>query len=194
MRNVSMFGIALLLAGGVIGYLFFTVSSPAGTRESKIASVPVTTLAGETTTVGALREGMPAVVNSWASWCPYCRKELPELESLAQSFDGRIRIIAINRGESARVGNAYLAQLHTSEAVSYVYDSTDAWYRAIGGYMMPETVFIDADGTIVHHHRGALSPGDMRSYAALLVEGGKGGSLPIEEVSEGCTGTQCRGI
>jgi thiol-disulfide isomerase/thioredoxin len=194
MRLTPLLSAALLLLGGVGAYLFFAALSPAGNPESRIASVPVTTLSGETTTVGVLREGMPAVVNSWASWCPYCRKELPELESLAQSFDGRIRVIAINRGESPRVGSAYLQQLHTSAAVSYVYDATDAWYRAIGGYMMPETVFIREDGTVAHHQRGVLSLEDMRAYAELLLQDGKAAGAPAESVSEGCTGTQCRGI
>jgi thiol-disulfide isomerase/thioredoxin len=194
MRTVVAISIALFLVGGVSTYLLYTATSPAGTRESRIAAVPVTTDLGETTTIGALREGMPAIVNSWASWCPYCRKELPELEALARSFEGRVQVIAVNRGESSRVGKAYLAQLDTSSAVAYVYDATDAWYRAIGGYMMPETVFIREDGTVAHHHRGVLSSEDMRSYAALLMEGTEQPLLPEEEVSEGCTGSQCRGI
>jgi thiol-disulfide isomerase/thioredoxin len=192
MRNLIATGIALFLIGGAGAYIVLGTGSPAGTLESRIASVPVTTDSGETTSVGVLREGMPAVVNSWASWCPYCRKELPELEALARSFDGRIQVIAINRGESSRVGKAYLAQLETSSAVTYVYDPGDAWYRAIGGYMMPETVFIREDGTVAHHHRGVLSSADMRRYTELLLGISKDPGVQ-EEVSEGCTGAQCRG-
>lgn len=35
-------------------------------------------------------------------------------------------------------------------------DPNDSFYSAIGGFSMPETIFVDAQGNIVEHKRGFL--------------------------------------
>src|SRR5687767_13929522 len=44
-------------------------------------------------------EGVPVLVNLWASWCAPCVKELPTLETLeqAQARDGQLGVIAVSQ-------------------------------------------------------------------------------------------------
>ena len=44
------------------------------------------------------------LVNFWATWCPPCRKELPDLEALYQRFGSRgFVILAISDEEAGKV-------------------------------------------------------------------------------------------
>ncbi|WP_431288155.1 TlpA disulfide reductase family protein [Roseateles chitinivorans] len=44
----------------------------------------------------AKHRGQIVVVTFWATWCPYCLKELPQLESLQGVAKERLRVIAVN--------------------------------------------------------------------------------------------------
>lgn len=49
-------------------------------------------------------QGKVVLVNFWATWCPPCRKEMPDLDGLYQRFkDKGLVILAISDEESAKV-------------------------------------------------------------------------------------------
>lgn len=63
--------------------------------------------------------GKPIVVTFWATWCPYCRKELPILEGIQRSAGtGSLQVIAVNtetgevfRKAARALGNAVTLKL-----------------------------------------------------------------------------------
>lgn len=58
---------------------------------------------GKVWTLKALR-GKTVLVNFWATWCPPCRKEMPDLEQLSQEFKDRgLVILAISDEEPDKV-------------------------------------------------------------------------------------------
>lgn len=99
----------------------------------------------------------------WASWCPYCADEIRHLAQLAQAEGGRVRVVAINRGEPAAVAKDYLAQLEGVQPVVFLLDPEDAFFRQVGGYAMPETVFIRDRGEIVFHQRGPMKIDEVKT-------------------------------
>lgn len=107
------------------------------------------------------------VVNVWATWCPFCVEELPDLGRLAQEFPD-IPVVAINRAEPAEVAQEFLATLDIGNDVHFLFDPNDAFYKEIDGFGMPETVFIDEEGTILFHKRGVMSLEEMRGIIELL--------------------------
>ena len=69
----------------------------------KQADFTLTELNGKTWTLKELR-GKVVVVNFWATWCPPCRKEMPDLETLYKQFkDQGLVILAISDEDGSKV-------------------------------------------------------------------------------------------
>jgi len=67
------------------------------------ADFTLTDLQGKTWELKNLR-GKVVLVNFWATWCPPCRKEMPDLEALYQRFsDQGLVILAISDEERSKV-------------------------------------------------------------------------------------------
>lgn len=67
------------------------------------ADFTLTDLAGKNWSLSSLR-GKVVLVNFWATWCPPCRKEMPDLESLYQQYEQKgLVILAISDEETAKV-------------------------------------------------------------------------------------------
>jgi peroxiredoxin len=68
------------------------------------ADFTLTDLQGKAWTLKDLR-GKVVLLNFWATWCPPCRKEMPDLESLYLKFkDEGFVVLAISDEDSAKVG------------------------------------------------------------------------------------------
>lgn len=63
----------------------------------------LTDLGGKSWKLSELR-GKVVVVNFWATWCPPCRKEMPDLEALYNQFKGQgLVVLAISDEDAAKV-------------------------------------------------------------------------------------------
>ena len=116
--------------------------------------------------------GKVLVVNAWASWCPFCTKELPALAQVGQEYANQdVVVLAINRRESKEQAERYLRQLSATEGVILILDPDDHFYTSIGGVSMPETVIYDRRGDVVFHKQGPMEIDEIRQYveAALAV-------------------------
>jgi cytochrome c biogenesis protein CcmG, thiol:disulfide interchange protein DsbE len=105
--------------------------------------------------------GKTVVVNSWATWCPFCVDEIPDFVSLQKEFGDEIVVIAIDRQESLEKSKAFTDDLGATDGMLYLLDPKDSFYKSIGGFSMPETIFVDEDQNIIIHKRGPMELPEM---------------------------------
>lgn len=112
----------------------------------------------------------PLVVYFWATWCPYCKAEFVDLSLLKQQMGDRIEIIAINRGEGVTDARQFTDALALPAGISYLLDSGDALFKKLGGYAMPETVFINTAGENIFQKHGPISKDELNAEAAQALK------------------------
>lgn len=109
--------------------------------------------------------GTPLVVNFWASWCPPCIEEMPDLDAVAQRAGGRLAVLGVNRADDAEAARQLADELDVSYDLAL--DEDDSLFAAVEAFGMPTTLFVDAGGTIVHRRTGAMSQDE---FARLVAE------------------------
>jgi len=114
--------------------------------------------------------GKPVVINSWAVWCPFCRQELPDFAALQKEFGDQVTVIAIDRQEPLQKAMEYTDGLGISGDMLFLLDRNDSFYRAIGGFSMPETIFVSGTGDIVVHKRGPMDLAEIRQHTKRIIE------------------------
>lgn len=116
-----------------------------------------------------LREPGVKLVNFWASWCPPCRVEHPNLIKLAE---GGLPIYSINYKDEPAKAAAFLAELGSPFA-GIVSDPKGRNGIEWGVLAMPESYLIDSDGVIVLHFRGPITQRIMESTIYPAIEAAK---------------------
>lgn len=96
-------------------------------------------------------EGMPVVVFFWASWCPVCRTELPEMERLQLAArKERVRVVGVNI-EERDVFRKLQRALSEKMQMLHIYDPSEAGSKTFARPpSVPYTVAVRADGTVAH--------------------------------------------
>ncbi len=132
------------------------------------APFTLTTYAGETLSLDALR-GKVVVLNFWASWCyPACYEEAPALERGWQEWRARgVLVLGVDIQDTPEKAKKFMEDLRltfpnapdTGGKVSIDY----------GVYGVPETFFIDRRGVIRVKHVGAVTDAVFRATAERLL-------------------------
>lgn len=104
---------------------------------------------GENVSLTDLR-GDIVVVNFFASWCLECRQEHEALTSTADAFaEQGVTFVQIAYQESPPDSLSYLETAGRSDFAYYLADPGSRTAIAYGVFGIPETFFIDPDGTVV---------------------------------------------
>ena len=112
--------------------------------------------------------GKVVLVNFWATWCPPCRAEIPDIEAAfeARQDDGFI-VLGVNVEETRETVAPFVDEFEMSYPV--LLDESGRLlqtYRAIG---LPMSVIVDQDGMIHARHIGFLTAADLDRYLAELL-------------------------
>lgn len=113
-------------------------------------------------------EGVPVVVNKWASWCGPCRFEFPFFQRLARKHAGEIAFLGVNSLDSKKEAREFLQKF----PVPYpsFFDPEGEIAKVIkGDRAFPVTAFYDSEGELVFPKQGgyasqAAIEKDIRQY------------------------------
>ena len=132
-------------------------SGPAiGAKLTALAALP------RVTADGKLPEGRIVIANFWATWCAPCRRELPELQDLADRLDGKKAVVV---GIAVDAEAEFVREFMNDLGVSFLnlHDSKGVLARAeFGVASYPQTLIFDKDGTLHARIEGAVT-GDGHS-------------------------------
>jgi peroxiredoxin len=99
--------------------------------------------------------GKVVLVNFWATWCVPCREEMPSMQALRDSLQGRpFEVLAVNVGEGARAARGFGEKMALRFPLLLDADTTTT--RAWGARVLPANFVVDPDGRIRYSHLGAL--------------------------------------
>jgi peroxiredoxin len=154
--------LALLLLGGA--WTWFN-RVPGGSQEpGSLPAAPaighpapdfsLATLQGENISLSSLR-GRPVILNFWATWCPPCRSEIPQLQATSQAYDRQVAVVGIDQLEQAGAVSSFATQMGMTYPVAL--DSSGTASHAYAVRSLPTTFFIDRTGVIRDIQVGGLT-------------------------------------
>jgi thiol-disulfide isomerase/thioredoxin len=143
----------------------------AGLVERKFAGTPipaitVTDAAGNKLDLGA-QDG-PVLINLWATWCAPCVKEMPQLDALAGTLEGEVRVITVSQDlRGAELVTPFFAAGKFEHLEPWLDTETQLSAQFTPDGVLPLTILFDASGKEVMRVTGGYDWGSPE--AAKLV-------------------------
>ncbi len=189
--KVTLFILAgvLLLFVLAVGYDMHTSPqfTPAPEHEESVVydlslgSVPdfsFKTIDGKTSSIRELR-GKPVIINFWATWCPTCLTELPDMLRLVKSYKGEVVLLAISSDYKPEditkfiaKQNAEMKEILKSGAVYVTLDENRTVTHDIFlTERYPETIIVSSNGEMIRKIVGEFDwkSKEIRAYIKNLL-------------------------
>lgn len=111
--------------------------------------------------------GRPVLINMWASWCPPCREEFPELVTAYQAHrDDGLEILGVTHDDLPEQSGKFVADAGAGWPI--LPDPDDAVWDAYGPIGPPTSYFVDGDGIVRRVHIGSMDAEQLASHLAAI--------------------------
>lgn len=179
---LGVIAVAILVAaafGTRFGQAPSVVDSPLIGQPVPDVTLPYLERDGELSLAGL--DGEIVVVNFWASWCVPCRNEHDDLVTTAKAYEGRgVRFLGIVYQDRRESAVAFLDEL--GRGYDHLVDRQSRAAIDFGVFGVPETFFVDRDGTIVAKITGESTADILSSTLDDILAGRRPSSRVLGEV------------
>ena len=108
--------------------------------------------------------GKPVFINFWATWCPWCRTEMPDIQKVYGERKDKIHVILVDADytETPDMMKKFAEEYKISLPMLH-----DEKGEAANTYLiryLPTSVFINKDGVITGIYPGALNERQMKVF------------------------------
>ncbi|HWR41529.1 TlpA disulfide reductase family protein [Sporomusa sp.] len=114
-------------------------------------------LDGKTTKVTP--SGQIIVLNFWATWCPPCREEMPELNKFAQKHGDKVSFYTVNIQESAEKVAEFITQ--NKYTMNVLLDKDGEVAKTFRINAIPTTLVVDKQGIIKYRKSGPVTAAEL---------------------------------
>jgi len=111
--------------------------------------------------------GKVVFLNLWATWCPPCRAEIPELQKLHNQYEANgFEVLGVSLDEA---GISVVKQFAVDNQMTYplAIDPEGKIGNILQTSVLPTSVLIDRSGKIIWKKFGAVEPGDPTLQTAI---------------------------
>lgn len=112
--------------------------------------------------------GKPIVVNFWATWCGYCKEEMPDFNKSYLNHSDEVVYLMINVQETKEQAQAYIKENGFSFDVYY--DTTGEAAAAFGVIAFPSTILINDEGGVIGKQMGLVSYEVLEEGVEILLD------------------------
>ena len=115
-------------------------------------------------------KGKPIVLNFWASWCAPCKEELPLLENTWKRMQAQgkdVIFLGIDFEETNSTAISFLRQNNVTYPA--VLDANGSVALKYGITSLPDTIFIDRNGTVISKVSREITAQALSSNLQLIL-------------------------
>lgn len=163
MKKILAISILVFLIGYAIYNTVIPSNAKVGVTEGNEApDFELTTLDGEKMSLSDLK-GKKVLLNFWATWCPPCRSEMPDMQKIYDEYEDEVVIAAVNltsSESSVDTVESFVKELNLTFPVFLdEKGKVNSEYEVLS---YPTSYFIDQEGIIKTKFVGALSYDQMK--------------------------------
>jgi thiol-disulfide isomerase/thioredoxin len=167
LNNTIIIGGLLAIAAAIAASELF--GAPGLSEGTKAPPLTLTRLDGTQFSLEAL-EGQVVLLNFWATWCPPCNEEMPELVGIARDFEGKgVVFVAASQDDPPEAKAAVMAWVsHHEDARPYVALAASA--SSFGVVALPTTFVLDRKGRVVKGKRGRVEGFQVKAWLEAAMD------------------------
>lgn len=122
-------------------------------------------LDGSTVNLSDYRGKKPVVLDFWASWCPNCRRDMPNLNRYYDKYKDQVEVIGINLHENKNTVQKFIS----SQGINFLIalDPQSIAARKFGIQYTNTHFLIDKEGRLVKTIPGDISESDIEQLIKL---------------------------
>ena len=129
--------------------------------EGTAPPVKATALDGSEVAINAAMDKKIYVINFWATWCPPCRAEMPELNEFAKKHEGEVTFYAVNLQEPKDAVDKFLKD--NGYTMPVLLDLKGEAAEVYKVRAIPTTYVVDKDGTILLKKIGGTTAAELET-------------------------------